>query len=166
MLTAKHPIAVNQIELHPYVLEASRPLFAFCKEHNITIEAYAPTAPLNKFPGMYYPPFSSYILRTDWYLNAWYTGGPVDSVLDAIAASLSLRAGHPIVPSQVLLRFAVQLGAVVVTTSGKDWRMKEQLASGNLAGGVPELTEEEVKMIVDKGREKYARVYMPHMEDV
>lgn len=31
---AKHAITVNQIESHPYVLETSRPLLAFMKQHS------------------------------------------------------------------------------------------------------------------------------------
>lgn len=87
-------------------------------------------------------------------------GGPVDSTLDSIASSMSAAMGTKVEPSQVLLRLAAQHGAIVVTTSGKDWRMKEQLA----AGALPALSVAELKAIEETGKLKYARVYMPHME--
>lgn len=108
---------------------------------DIAIEAYAPTAPLNKFPG-----------------------GPLDPVLNTLAVSLALRSANPssaIAPSQILLRFISQLGAVAVTTSGKEWRMREQLEAG---AAVPLLDESEMEQIASVGAQKYARVYMPHME--
>lgn len=82
-------------------------------------------------------------------------------VLDKIAESLSTRAGSTVVPSQVLLKAASQIGVgVVVTTSSKEWRMKEQLASG----AIPSLTEEELNEIKTVGATYYQRVYMKHME--
>lgn len=139
-VAAPNSIAVNQIELHPYIYERSKPLLAFCKAQNITIEAYAPTAPLNKFPG-----------------------GPLDPVLDRIAAAVSARSGKTVVPSQILLKWISQLGHVVVTTSGKDWRMKEQLESY----AIGELLQSEMEEIEIVGATVVGnkRVYMPHMDD-
>ena len=47
-----------------------------------------------------------------------------------------------------------------MTTSGKEWRMKEQLA----AGAIPELEEAEVEELKRAGAEKPARVFMKHMD--
>ena len=56
---AKEKISVNQIELHPYVYEASKPLLAFMKEHGITIEAYGPSQPVTKYAGQSFRSSSS-----------------------------------------------------------------------------------------------------------
>ncbi|MDB5164031.1 MAG: putative reductase [Candidatus Saccharibacteria bacterium] len=36
--------AVNQIEFHPFVYRRQQPILAFCKAHNIVVEAYSPLA--------------------------------------------------------------------------------------------------------------------------
>jgi diketogulonate reductase-like aldo/keto reductase len=36
--------AVNQVEFHPYIYEQQKELLAFCKAHDIVVEAYSPLA--------------------------------------------------------------------------------------------------------------------------
>lgn len=119
----KHKPAANQIEFHPFMYETGEELYQFCaflapfhplllltspllsagKKHDIVLEAYGPTSPVLRF-----------------------SGGEFDGVLDKVTKAVAERAGKDKVePSQVLLRLAAQRGAIVVTTSSKDWRMKE-----------------------------------------
>lgn len=93
---------VNQIELHPFLFPAIKPLLEYLKTENIAVEAYGPTSPITKFAGTSF-----------------------DKVLEKVTASVSERAGSKVEGSQVLLHLASTLGAVVITTSGKEWRMKE-----------------------------------------
>lgn len=74
---------------------------------------------------------------------------------------MSERAGKEVQASQVLLKLAQQQGAVVITTSSKEWRMKEQLA----AAAIPDLTADEIDEINKAGAQKPQRAYMPHMDE-
>ncbi|GAA5900273.1 uncharacterized protein JCM6883_002794 [Sporobolomyces salmoneus] len=129
--------AVNQIEFHPFVYEESEELVQFCDKHDIRIAAYGPTCPITKF-----------------------SGGPFDKALSDVTDAVSSRQGSKVEPSQVLLKLASQRGALVVTTSGKDWRMREQLASG----GIPSLTAEEIETLT-KAATPTRRHFMKHMSD-
>ncbi|GAA5835143.1 hypothetical protein JCM3766R1_006882 [Sporobolomyces carnicolor] len=128
--------SINQIEYHPFVYEASEELYQFCTKHGIRLAAYGPTCPITKF-----------------------SGGPFDAVLEQVTEAISARHGDQVTTSQVLLKLASQR-ALVVTTSGKDWRMKEQLA----AGALPDLTEQEVKRLTDAAK-PHSRGFMKHMDD-
>lgn len=88
------------------------------------------------------------------------TGGPVDPLTAKIAESMSKTTGDKVEPSQVLLKLAQQMGAIVITTSGKEFRMKEQLAVGSL----PEIEAADVKALVEAGKSSHQRVFMPHSE--
>ncbi|SCV66948.1 BQ2448_5594 [Microbotryum intermedium] len=129
---------VNQIEFHPRVFEKAEPLFEFMKKEGIALEAYGPTTPLTKL-----------------------VGEPLDSVLKQVASAVSSRTGSntTVEPSQVLLLLAHQIGAIVVTTSGKEWRMKQQLESA----GLPKLTEAEIDEI-RKAATPQQRRFMLHMD--
>jgi len=161
----KHKPACNQIEFHPFMYTAGEELYQFCaslalpllprarpaltlprrppagKQHDIVIEAYGPTSPAFRFDG---------------------NRGDFDGVLDKVTKAVAARAGEgKVEPSQVLLRLAAQRGAVVITTSGKDWRMKEQLA----AGALPELTQDEIDELVAAAKPTPQRAFMKHMDD-
>lgn len=71
-------------------------------------------------------------------------GGPVDAVVEMIGKSTGMS------PLQVLLKWAKQIGDIVITTSSKESRMKEQVDILTL----PDLSEEEVKAITCAGYEK------------
>ncbi|KAL8280809.1 hypothetical protein RQP46_006813 [Phenoliferia psychrophenolica] len=135
---AKHKPVVNQIEWHPYLFAQAAELVAFMKEENIAIQAYGPTSEITKF-----------------------TGGPIDPVLAKVTAAVSDRAGAKVEPSQVLLKLVSQLGAIVITTSGKEFRMKEQLA----AGAIPALTDSEIEDLKAAGAKDYKRAFMQHMSE-
>lgn len=77
--------------------------------------------------------------------------GPVDPVIQDIAKETNIS------PGQVLLKWAQQIGDIIVTTSSKESRMKEQLAVPSL----PDLTAEQLKAITDAGAKKSSqRKYM------
>ena len=80
--------AVNQIEFHPYVYHAPnmRRLLALQREHSIVVESYGAQTPLFRVKG------------------------PVDAVVEEIAAAHDLTAG------QVLLLWAQQYTEGVVVT--------------------------------------------------
>jgi len=120
---AKIKPVVNQIELHPYV--RSRDIVEFCKKNGIVLEAYTPLASL---------------VHTQ--------GGPVDAVVDQIAARLGRTA------AQVLLRWNLQYGDVVVTTSRQPDRLKEFLAIDEF-----ELSNDDVHNILDAGAKHDFRKY-------
>ncbi|GAA5894126.1 hypothetical protein JCM8208_002354 [Rhodotorula glutinis] len=141
MSDLKHKPVVNQIEFHPFMYTAGEELYQFCKKHDIAIEAYGPTSPAFRFDG---------------------NRGEFDGILDKVTKAVAARTGKDKVePSQVLLRLAAQRGAIVITTSGKDWRMKEQLA----AGALPELTQDEIDELVEAAKPAPQRAFMKHMDD-
>lgn len=77
--------------------------------------------------------------------------GPVDAVAEDIAKSTGIS------PGQVLLKWAQQIGDIVVTTSSKESRMKEQLAIPSL----PDLSEDQINAITEAGAKKPSqRKYM------
>lgn len=137
-----------QIEYHPYLFKEAADLVAFStrcrdirsrvrlltrfcitvKEENIALQAYGPTSEITKF-----------------------TGGPIDPVLAAVTSAVSERAGAKVEASQVLLKLASQLGAIVITTSSKEFRMKEQLA----AGAIPALSAQEIADLAAAGGKQY-----------
>lgn len=105
-------------------------------EHDIKIEAYSPTAPITRF-----------------------SGGPFDSALEKVSAALSERHGKKVEPSQVLLKLASQRDTIVVTTSTKEWRMKQQLE----AGALPALTTEEIQFLTESATPAPQRAFEEHM---
>ncbi|GAA5926976.1 hypothetical protein JCM10213_005539 [Rhodosporidiobolus nylandii] len=135
----KHKPSVNQIEFHPFMYEAGEELYQYLKKHSITLEAYGPTSPLTKFS------------------NDGFAGA-----LAVVKKALSERAGgKDVEEGQILLKLAAQRGAVVVTTSGKEWRIKQQLA----AGALPDLTQDEIDSLVNAAKPAPQRAFMQHMDD-
>ncbi|GAA5993876.1 hypothetical protein JCM11641_007930 [Rhodosporidiobolus odoratus] len=134
----KHKPAVNQIEFHPFMWEAGEELYQYLKKHDITLEAYGPTSPITKF-----------------------SGGEFDGALEKVVKAVSERTGSEVEGGQVLLKAAAQRGAVVITTSGKEWRIKQQLA----AGGLPDLTEAELESLRSSAKPAPQRAFMKHMDD-
>ncbi|EEB87425.1 hypothetical protein MPER_15220, partial [Moniliophthora perniciosa FA553] len=82
----------------------NQPIYDFAKEKGIILESYGGLVPVTKAPG-----------------------GPVDPVLDSIAARLSKDSGKTVQPSHVLTKWLLQKGVIVVTTSSKPSRIKETL---------------------------------------
>ncbi|KAK9764494.1 hypothetical protein K7432_007934 [Basidiobolus ranarum] len=97
----------------------SRELVSYTKKHGILTEAYGPLVSIVHKPG-----------------------GPVDSVVETIAKKYSKTA------SQVLLRWSVHKGNIVVTTSSKPDRLAKFLQLNDF-----ELTSEEVERIDTAGEQ-------------
>ena len=97
----------------------------YCADRDILLTAYAPLAPLTKL-----------------------SGGPVDAAVDAAAAA------HGATPAQVLLRWCLQTGKGVLTTTGKPERLEEYKAAFDF-----ELTPEEVAAITAAGAQQQRRLY-------
>ncbi|KAJ7666231.1 oxidoreductase [Mycena polygramma] len=140
--------SVNQLEIHPsaahiiplflgtemlhrYVWKVTEPLVKYGLEHGITPAAYTGLAPLVHVPG-----------------------GPVDEMLPPIAERLGKTFGKPVTLGQVLFKWLLQKGAIVVTTSSKEARIKEYLETPS----IPDLTAEEVQAIDDAGAKLHKRI--------
>ncbi|KAJ7120496.1 oxidoreductase [Mycena crocata] len=129
--------SVNQIELHPYIWKAAEPIVKYGRENGkITPASYGGLTPLVRA-----------------------VGGPVDEVLPPIVERLSHVLGKPVTAAQVLSKWVSQKGAIVVTTSSKEARIKEYLE----AFKVPDLTVEEIQDIDDAGAKLHKRVFMRHV---
>ncbi|CAE7146875.1 unnamed protein product [Rhizoctonia solani] len=132
---AKVVPSVNQIEMHPYVLESTRPILELCHQHNITIESYGPLTPLIRHPG-----------------------GPADEPIGKVAARMAKGPEVGVVTEgQVLLKWAQQrTGGIVITTSSKLDRLLEQKAALDL----PPLSNEESRSIETEGAKKHYRHFV------
>ncbi|ETS83972.1 hypothetical protein PFICI_05848 [Pestalotiopsis fici W106-1] len=102
-------------------------LVDFCQSQGITVEAFAPLTPLTKA-----------------------SPGPIDNVVQRLAAKYSITE------SAVLLRWHVERGIVVITTSSKKERLQEYLVQ------IPgfQLSEAEVDEIGKAGEQKLFRQYL------
>ncbi|KAG0148301.1 hypothetical protein CROQUDRAFT_654997 [Cronartium quercuum f. sp. fusiforme G11] len=133
--TAKVKPAVNQIEFHPYVWAEAESLVKYMDKEGITLAAYGPQQPVVKL-----------------------AGGKADPILERLAKHHQLTTG------QVLLKWAKAHGAIVVTTSGKEERMKANLET--VLDNKEDLTDEEVKELDQAGKENgVQRVFMKHMSE-
>ncbi|PCH37991.1 Aldo/keto reductase [Wolfiporia cocos MD-104 SS10] len=130
--------AVNQIEYHPYVLKASQPLLEYAKSKNILITSYGGLTPIARFPG-----------------------GPIDSVLSSIAARVSETAGQTVNQGQVLQLWLRAQNIPAISTSSKESRIKEYLATETLPG----LTADEVQAINEAGSKTHHRVFQKWLDD-
>ncbi|KAK7467294.1 hypothetical protein VKT23_004351 [Stygiomarasmius scandens] len=133
---AKVVPAANQIELHPYVWKAAQPTIEFCKEKGIVLESYGGLTPVARVPD-----------------------GPVQPVITAIADRLSKETGKTVSPGQVLSKWLLQEGIIIVTTSSKVSRIQEALA----VAGLPDLTGDEVEAIKAEGSKLHKRIFMKHV---
>ena len=115
----------NQIEAHPYLRQPT--LERWCAERHILLTAYAPLAPLTREA---------------------LAGGPVDAPVAAAAAA------HDATPAQVLLRWSLQTGHGIITTTSKPDRLAEYLAVTTF-----ELTEAEVAAISAAGATSPTRFF-------
>ncbi|KAF9469208.1 NADP-dependent oxidoreductase domain-containing protein [Collybia nuda] len=125
--------AVNQIELHPYVWKAAQPIMNLGREHGIVTASYGGQTPLVRA-----------------------VGGPADRVISTIRERLERTRGKPVSSSQVLTKWILQKGAIVVTTTSKVSRIKEAIDTEN----VPDLTPEEIHALEAAGSLLHKRAYM------
>ncbi|CAF1495234.1 unnamed protein product [Didymodactylos carnosus] len=126
-LTPKIKPCVNQIEYHPYVNAASKELLAYCRQNNILIESYSPLA--------------SIVHKKD---------GPIDAIVEALAVKYGKSHIH------ILLKWNMQKGHVIVTTSSKGDRLKSYLQAGDADW---KLTDDEIKQIDDAGAKLHYRKF-------
>ena len=110
------PIANNQVEYNPFVPESINETFDYCKKHNISITAYFP-------------------LGGDIANNA-------KAMKDEILGQLSKKYGKSV--SQIMLRWAIQRGCVVIPGTGNPKHMKENMEVVNFS-----LDDEDMKTIND-----------------
>jgi len=109
---------------------------------DIKLAAYSATAPITRFSGV---------------------STKFNEELENVAKALAERSGQEVQTHQVLLRLASQRGFMVVTTSSKEFRMKEQLA----AGGLGDLTKEEVdRLVVAAEAHSPQRAFEEHMGEL
>ncbi|KAM3452004.1 hypothetical protein MY3296_004872 [Beauveria thailandica] len=121
--TAKVPPAINQIELHPYFQRTE--LVSWLQQQNIALACYSPLAPLRS---------GSFGGRP----------GPVDDIFQALAKKYNVDE------SEIGLRWAIDQGHVVITTSSKPERIQ------GYAKKLPsfKLTTDEISDIAELGRKK------------
>ncbi|KAI0957724.1 hypothetical protein AcW1_006024 [Taiwanofungus camphoratus] len=124
--------AVNQIEYHPYVFKADQPVIEYMKKKNIVPTSYGGLTPIVRFKG-----------------------GPVDPVLASIASRVGTTAGQSVSEGQVLQLWLRAKGIPAITTSSKEERIKEYLATETLPG----LTPAEVQAIDEAGSKAHHRVF-------
>ncbi|KAK7020462.1 Aldo-ket-red domain-containing protein [Favolaschia claudopus] len=124
MQTAKIVPAVNQIELHPYDWKDVEAVVKYGLENGVVPASYGGLSSLFRA-----------------------AGGPVDQALLPITERLQKVSGKPVTSSQVLFKWLLHKGAIVVTTSSKEARIKEYLETAL----VPDLTVEEIQSIDEAG---------------
>lgn len=113
--------SINQIEFHPYLQHRELTDFSrLCAEgRGIAVSTYGAMHPVTRNPS---------------------PGSPLDKALERAAAKYGVSVGL------VCLRWCVDQGVVVITTSQKEERMKEYLSVFDF-----KLSEDEVKDISDAG---------------
>jgi len=119
----------NQLEAHPYLQQPK--LLSWCQAHGILVTAYSPLGSI---------------------VQEKLRGGPVD----AVVAKVAERSGKT--PGQVLLRWNLQTGRGVLTTTSKPERLLEFLSIFDF-----ELTAEEVAEISAAGSARQQRVFWKTM---
>lgn len=136
---------VNQIEYHPLVAQTLQPLLDFQAKHNIRTQSYAGLTPLiaSRFEKV--------------------TDSAVKEKREALEKLVESIAGrHKMTTSQALLKWLKAQGIIAITTSTKEERINEYLATDTL----PDLSAEEVKEItnVTGGVQHRTFDFVPHMD--
>ncbi|KAM9352285.1 aldose reductase-related protein 2 [Symphorus nematophorus] len=121
------PPAVNQVELHPYMVQTE--MIEFCKSKNIALTAYSPFGSPARPPELF---------RGDT--------DPHKLLEDPAVADIAKK--HRVSPAQVLLRYHVQQGIAVIPKSDKPHHILENTKIFEFS-----LTEEDMRALrgLDKG---------------
>ncbi|KAM7414095.1 hypothetical protein PAMA_019084 [Pampus argenteus] len=121
------PPAVNQVELHPYLTQTE--LIEFCKSKNIALTAYSPFGSPARPPELF---------RGDT--------DPHKLLEDPVVTEIARKHRHS--PAQVLLRYHVQQGIVVIPKSDKPHHILENTKIFDFS-----LTEEDMRALrgLDRG---------------
>lgn len=114
----------NQIEYHAYLQQPS--LVQWCTQHKITVTGYGGLSPLRRLKNT----------------------GPLDDVIEKLAEQYGKS------PAQILMRWSLQQGVGVLSTTSKPERLEEYKAIFSFA-----LTQEDMKSISDAGNEKPQRLF-------
>ncbi|KAG6907425.1 hypothetical protein DXG01_008997 [Tephrocybe rancida] len=133
---AFYDVLLSKIELHPYVWKAAEPIVNLSKEKGIVIASYGGQTPVARVPD-----------------------GPVDEVLVRLRERLTKTYGQPVTSGQVLSKWLIQKGVIVVTTTSKVSRIKEFLGTE----AIPDLTAEEIRAIEEAGEKLHKRIFMGHV---
>ncbi|XP_068595680.1 aldo-keto reductase family 1 member B1 [Brachionichthys hirsutus] len=121
------PPAVNQVELHPYMVQAE--MIEFCKAKNIVLTACSPLGSPGRPPEL---------IRED--------SDPHEILRDPVVADIAKK--HRCSPAQVLLRYHVQQGVAAIPKSGKSHHILENIKIFGFS-----LTEEDIRVLrgLDRG---------------
>ncbi|XP_037621891.1 aldo-keto reductase family 1 member B1 [Sebastes umbrosus] len=121
------PPAVNQIELHPYLVQTE--MIEFCKSKNIALTAYSPFGSPGRPPELF---------RGDT--------DPHKLLEDPVVSDIAKK--HRRSPAQVLLRYHVQQGIAVIPKSDKPHHILENTKTFDFS-----LTEEDMRALrgLDRG---------------
>ncbi|KAJ7724448.1 oxidoreductase [Mycena maculata] len=140
--------SVNQIELHPYVWKTAAPIVEYCLSRGIRPAAYGGLIPLGRARALAPAPDSD-------------DPGPVEAVL----ATIIIKDGPlTATPAQVLTKWLLQKGAIVVTTTSKsDDTAAKRLDESLKAPSLLDLTAEQIKEIDGAAGEEIRRKYMGHI---
>ncbi|CDK29169.1 unnamed protein product [Kuraishia capsulata CBS 1993] len=118
--------AAHQFEYHPYLPEQIPGSLSATKDNGLLIEAYAPLLPLTKAKG-----------------------GPLDPIIPRLAEKYGRS------DSLILLRYAIQKGALPLTTSSKLERIQDVIKVFEF-----ELEDEDVKLIEEVGKSHFHRGFI------
>lgn len=125
----KYMPTVNQIEFNPYLQEQSPGILEYCQNNDIIVEAYSPLSPLFRA-----------------------RPGPLDDILPGLVEK------YKVTETQLLIRWAIQRGVIVLTTSSKKERLIEILHCLKF-----ELEAEDVDLISIVGRKKHYQWCLTHL---
>ncbi|XP_028931970.1 aldo-keto reductase family 1 member D1 isoform X2 [Ornithorhynchus anatinus] len=128
----KHKPVVNQVECHPYFTQPK--LLEFCRSHGIVLVGYSPLGTCRD--------------------ESWVNVSSPPLLEDPLLLSLGRKYGKTV--AQVVLRFNVQRGVVVIPKSSNEARIKENFQIFDFS-----LTDKEMKDIeaLNKGV-RYVEVLM------
>ncbi len=120
---------VNQVEIHPYLQQPE--LFAYCKENGILLTAYSPLGS---------PDRPARIKEAD------------EPVLMKEPTIVEIAEKHQVSPAQVLIRWALDMGTIVIPKSVNPVRLKQNLAAPEVT-----LTQDDMAKIakLDRNRRYY-----------
>ena len=104
------------------------------EKYNLVVQSYGPLSPIIRHP----------------------TGGPLKPVLERIAQRLAKDSGKEVDETAVLLLWTMGKGAVALTSSSKEERIRD-IAN---VEGLPDLTKEEIYEIDSVGRKVHYRAYV------
>ncbi|KAL5504511.1 hypothetical protein ACEPAH_7172 [Sanghuangporus vaninii] len=116
---------VNQIEYHVLVAKRLEPLLSYSQKHGITIASFGSLRPLfadpEKHPGIQ----------------------PICSKVKSVLESIAEARGGAVTSNQLLFKWIESKNIIAVTTSTKEWRLKEYLDVDNIV----DLTQDEINAI-------------------